>query len=94
MILHYTPKHGSWLNMAEIELSVLSRSCLRQRLPGEDALRWEVQALVKERNAAGATINWRFNTRRDARAKLHRLYPLDSKHGYRVTCTTVNSVLS
>ena len=73
---HYTPKHGSWLNMAEIEFSVLSRSCLRQRLPDEEALRREVQALVTERNAAQATINWRFNTR-DARTKLHRLYPSD-----------------
>ena len=76
---HYTPKHGSWLNMAEIEFSVLSRCCLRQRLPGEDALRREVQALVTERNAAQAIINWRFNTT-DARTKLHRLYPFDSKH--------------
>ena len=76
---HYTPKHGSWLNMAEIEFSVLSRCCLRQRLPDEDALRREVQALVQERNAAGATINWGFNTH-DARTKLHRLYPFDSKH--------------
>ena len=57
---HYTPKHGSWLNMAEIEFSVLSRCCLRQRLRDEDALRREVQALVKERNAAAATINWQF----------------------------------
>ena len=73
---HYTPKHGSWLNMAEIEFSVLSRSCLRRRLPGEEALRREVQALVTERNAARATINWRFNTQ-DARTKLHRLYPSD-----------------
>ena len=73
---HYTPKHGSWLNMAEIEFSVLSRSCLRQRLPDEDALRRETLALVQERNAAQATINWRFNTR-DARTKLHRLYPSD-----------------
>ena len=54
---HYTPKHGSWLNMAEIEFSVLSRCCLRQRLPGEDALQQEVQALVTERNAAQAIIN-------------------------------------
>ena len=76
---HHTPKHGSWLNMAEIEFSVLSRSCLRQRLPDEEALRREVQALVTERNAARATINWRFNTQ-DARVKLHRLYPFDSKH--------------
>ena len=73
---HYTPNHGSWLNMAEIEFSVLSRSCLKQRLSGEEALRREVDALVKERNAARATINWRFNTR-DARTKLHRLYPSD-----------------
>ena len=76
---HYTPKHGSWLNMAEIEFSVLSRCCLRQRLPGEDALRREVQALVTERNAARTIINWQFNTP-DARTKLHRLYPFDSKY--------------
>ena len=75
---HYTPKHGSWLNMAEIEFSVLSRSCLKQRLPNEETLRREVQALVKERNAAQATINWKFSTQ-DARTKLHRLYPFDSK---------------
>ena len=73
---HCTPKHGSWLNMAEIEFSVLSRSCLKQRLSGEEALRREVDALVKERNAARATIQWRFNTQ-DARTKLHRLYPSD-----------------
>ena len=75
---HYTPKHGSWLNMAEIEFSVLSRSCLKQRLPDEETLRREVQALVGERNAARATINWRFNTQ-DAPTKLHRLYPFDLK---------------
>ena len=62
--------------MAEIEFSVLSRSCLKQRLSGEEALRREVDALVTERNAARATINWRFNTRH-ARTKLHRLYPSD-----------------
>ena len=76
---HYTPKHGSWLNMAEIEFSVLSRCCLKQRVPDEPALRREVQALVTERNVARTTINWRFNTH-DARGKLHRLYPFDSKH--------------
>ena len=65
--------------MAEIEFSVLSRCCPRQRLPGEDALQQEVQALVTERNTARAIINWRFNTP-DARTKLHRLYPFDSKH--------------
>ena len=59
---HHTPKHGSWLNMAEIEFSVLSRSCLSQRLPNEETPRREVQALARERNAAQATINWRFNT--------------------------------
>ena len=75
---HYTPKHGSWLNMAEIEFSVLSRSCLKQRLPDKEALGREVQALVQERNAARTGINWRFETR-DARSKLHRLYPFDSK---------------
>ena len=73
---HHTPKHGSWLNMAEIEFSVLSRCCLSQRLPSEEALRREVQTLVTERNAAKAAINWRFNTQ-DARTKLHRLYPSD-----------------
>ena len=74
---HYTPKHGSWLNMAEIEFSVLSRCCLRQRLPDEEALGREVQALVTEENVARATIDWRFNTH-DTRTKLHRLYPFDS----------------
>ena len=66
--------------MAEIEFSVLSRSCLKQRLPGEAALQREVQALVTERNVAKATSHWRFNTR-DARTKLHRLYPFDSTVG-------------
>ena len=74
---HYTPKHGSWLNMAEIEFSVLSRSCLRQRLPDEAALCREVHALELERNEAQARINWRFSIQ-DARAKLHRLYPFNS----------------
>ncbi len=71
---HHTPKHGSWLNMAEIEFSVLSRSCLRQRVPNEATLCREIQALERERNAAHASINWRF-TAQDARRKLHRLYP-------------------
>ena len=75
---HYTPKHGSWLNMAEIEFSVLSRSCLGQRLPDEETLCREVAALVGERNAARIIINWRFTTQH-ARVKLHRLYPFDSK---------------
>ena len=74
--------------MAEIEFSVLSRSCLRQRLPDEEALGREVQALVTERNTAQATINWRFNTH-DARTKLHRLYPFDSKHDSRLPTNKV-----
>ena len=73
---HYTPKHGSWLNMAEIEFSVLARSCLRRRLPNETVLSREIQSLVRERNAVQATTNWRFDTI-DARIKLHRLYPFD-----------------
>ena len=74
---HYTPKHGSWLNMAEIEFSVFSRGCLGQRLPDEESLCREVHALEQERNQAQARINWRFGIQ-DARAKLHRLYPIDS----------------
>ena len=63
--------------MAEIEFSVLSRCCLKQRIPDEETLEREVQALVRERNATQAVINWRFNSH-DARTKLHRLYPFDS----------------
>ena len=77
---HYTPKHGSRLNMEEIEFSVLSRSCLKQRLPDEGALGREVQALVRERNSARAGINWRFKTQ-DARSKLHYRCPFDAKVG-------------
>jgi hypothetical protein len=71
---HYTPKHGSWLNMAEIEFSVFSRQCLNRRIADEATLKREVKALEDERNAAKATIDWRFTTT-DARVKLHRLYP-------------------
>ena len=74
---HYTPKHGSWLNMAEIEFSIFSRSCLGQRLPHEESLCREVHALELERNRAQARITWRFGIL-DARAKLHRLYPIHS----------------
>ena len=74
---HHTPKHGSWLNMAEIEFSVLARACLRGRNGDEDSLERAVSACVSERNAIGATINWRF-TAQDARRKLHRLYPCQS----------------
>ena len=71
---HYTPKHGSWLNMAEIELSVLSRQCLDRRIPDPPTLEEEVAAWEHERNAKGATVDWRFTTA-DARIKLKRLYP-------------------
>lgn len=72
--IHYTPKHGSWLDMAETELSVLSRQCLDRRIPDQATLEQEVAAWVRTRNAARATIDWRFTTA-DARIKLKRLYP-------------------
>jgi hypothetical protein len=71
---HYTPKHGSWLNQAEIELSVLMRQCLDQRIPDEESLKREIKAYEDRRNQARATIGWQF-TSTDARIKLHRLYP-------------------
>lgn len=74
---HYTPKHGSWLNMAEIEFSVFSRQCLDRRIPDELTLKTEIAALEAERNALGATVHWRF-TSPDARVKLKRLYPVTS----------------
>lgn len=70
---HYTPKHGSWLNMVEIEFSVLARRCLNRRLPDVESVRREVEAWERDRNAARATVEWRFTTT-DARLKLHRLY--------------------
>lgn len=70
----YTPKHGSWLNMAEVELSVLSRQCLDQRIPDFQSLEREVSAWNEHRNQKGTWIDWRFSTE-DARVKLHRLYP-------------------
>ncbi len=72
--LHYTPKHGSWLNIAEIELSTMSGQCLNRRIPDRETLEREVAAWEAERNALGGTVNWRFTTE-DARAKLKRLYP-------------------
>ena len=73
--LHYTPKHGSWLNMAEIELSVLSRQCLKRRIPDQPTLIQETSAWEARRNASGATVDWRFTTA-DARIKLKKLYPV------------------
>lgn len=74
---HYTPKHGSWLNIAEIELSVFSRQCLDRRIGDEETLKGEIKKLEEGRNAACAKIEWRF-TSEDARHKLHRLYPSTS----------------
>lgn len=71
---HYTPKHGSWLNMAEIELSVLSRQCLCRRIADQVTLRHEIQAWQTRRNAQSATVKWQFTTD-DARIKLKKLYP-------------------
>jgi transposase len=72
---HYTPKHGSWLNMAEIELSVLSRQCLDRRIPHQEALKQEIAAWEERRNTAKATIDWQFTTA-NARIKLKKLYPV------------------
>jgi hypothetical protein len=72
--VHHTPKHGSWLNMAEIELSALSRQCLDQRFADQEALSKAVDAWVIERNERGVAVNWQFTTA-DARIKLKHLYP-------------------
>jgi DDE superfamily endonuclease len=71
---HYTPKHGSWLDMAEIELSVLQRQCLDRRIPDQEILKREVSAWQPERNQHAAKANWRFTTE-EARVKLKKLYP-------------------
>ena len=77
--IHYTPNHGSWLNMAEIELSVLARQCLGdRRIPDRESLAEEAGAWEAERNAAECSIDWRF-TAADARIKLKRLYPKTTK---------------
>jgi len=70
----YTPKHGSWLNMAEIELSVLAKQCLDRRIPDQKSLADETAAWERERNQQASTVNWRFTTD-DARIKLSKLYP-------------------
>lgn len=71
---HYTPRHGSWLDMAEIELGVLSRQCLDRHLPDVGTLTREVAAWEQARNEARRTVNWHFTTA-DARIKLKKLYP-------------------
>lgn len=72
--IHHTPKHGSWLNMAETELSVLSRQCLDRRIDSQELLTTEVASWEQQRNAQQAKIDWQFTTA-DARTKLKRLYP-------------------
>jgi len=73
--LHYTPKHGSWLNIAELELRVLSGQCLDRRIPERSGLEREVNAWEQARNHATVAVNWQFTTA-DARIKLRRLYPV------------------
>ena len=72
---HYTPEHGSWLNMAEIELSILSRQCIKRRIPNKQTLATEVAVWEKDRNNLKAQINWQFKPD-NARIKLKRLYPV------------------
>lgn len=72
--IHYTPKHGSWLNIAEIELSALAKQCLNRRIPDMEAMDKEVTAWEKNRNQKQKTVNWQFTTK-DARIKLKHLYP-------------------
>jgi len=72
--VHYTPKHGSWLDMAEIELGILGRQCLARRIDSIDVLRREVKTWKTQRNAAATKVNWQFTTT-NARIKLRKLYP-------------------
>lgn len=72
--IHHTPKHGSWLNIAEIELSVLKRQCLPERIPNIDLMREKIKIWNEERNTKQKKVNWHFKTE-DARIKLKRLYP-------------------
>jgi hypothetical protein len=72
--IHYTPKHGSWLNVAEIELSVLTTQCLDRRIPDLETLCQEIKAWEQKRNVGQKSVDWRFTTD-DARIKLKRLYP-------------------
>jgi hypothetical protein len=74
---HYTPKHGSWLNMIELEFSVLSRQCLNRRIPSVEELNQEITAWEETRNGQQATVDWQFSAV-DARVKLERLYPTPS----------------
>lgn len=78
--IHYTSKHGSWLNIAEIELSHLSRQCLDCRIPGKETITSEVKAWSSIRNKERSVVNWQFTTK-DVRIKLKRLYPVIEKTG-------------
>jgi len=73
--IHYTPKHGSWLNMAEIEIGVLSRQCLSKYIESKERMIAEVAAWERQRNEANVTVDWQFRTA-DARVKLKKLYPV------------------
>ena len=73
--IHYTPKHGSWLNIAEIALSILARQCLSARIASIEEAKEKVRSWQDERNQSNITVNWRFTTE-DARIKLKRLYPV------------------
>ena len=72
--IHYTPKHGSWLTMAELEISVMSRQCLQRRIPTIETLSVEVHSWVSQRNSLKSTVHWQFSAS-DARLKLSHLYP-------------------
>jgi len=72
--IHYTPKHASWLDMAEIEIGVMSRQCLKERIPSKEIMERKVKAWAYARNSSALTVNWQFTTA-DARIKLKKLYP-------------------
>ena len=72
--IHYTPKHGSWLNMAEIEIGVMSRQCLNRRIPTKDEMSHQINVWTNNRNAANLSVDWQFTTD-EARIKLKHLYP-------------------
>lgn len=77
--IHYTPKHGSWLNIAEIEFSHLNRQCLNRRIPNKEIIIREVSAWEKQRNQCHSKVDWQFTTE-DARIKLKKLYPVTSQN--------------
>lgn len=83
--IHYTPKHGSWLDMAEIEISVLKGQCLDRRIPSREDLKREVTAWEEDRNDKKATVAWRFTSQK-ARDKLTRLYPVLEQEEAELTC--------